>query len=157
MSGLTPFQELTEGYIRDLHWENPERDEKIITYVNANIRGFAGFLANRGIGAAWEVKNMTEPEVDAYLKNAGINIPKFLARVSGDMAQAKTTYTQRALIESLEDLALNGYEDFGGSYVNLQVQKADVEKARQLLASLRDAADNLAGNNAETLADTTND
>lgn len=36
-------------------------------------------------------------------------------------------------LELLEDLALCGYDDWGGSWVNLQVDKATIEEARQFL------------------------
>jgi len=41
------------------------------------------------------------------------------------------------LLESLASLALSGVDDFGGSYVNLQVDKADIEKAREILVKAK--------------------
>jgi len=39
----------------------------------------------------------------------------------------------RELVEALSNLALSGVDDFGGSYVNLQADRADIAKARELI------------------------
>jgi hypothetical protein len=42
--------------------------------------------------------------------------------------------TRKEVVEALRNLATCGYDDFGGSYVNLQVDEADVKAARAILA-----------------------
>jgi hypothetical protein len=42
--------------------------------------------------------------------------------------------TREEVVEALRNLATCGYDDFGGSYVNLQVDEADVKAARAILA-----------------------
>jgi len=44
---------------------------------------------------------------------------------------------ERAL-ELLEDLALSGMDDWGGSWVNLQVDKKSVEEARAFLNEIKE-------------------